>query len=100
MWEIFEVIASSAVMLCVPLERARRRDTELLLYGSPGSDEAFFPELQEDNSRWRAKRFWSVRLSWKAALLKRSAGCCYNETVPIRCEYIPQLVKFLILYTV
>ncbi|XP_030019097.1 cyclin N-terminal domain-containing protein 1 [Sphaeramia orbicularis] len=45
-WGIFEVTASSAVMLWVPLEITGRQDTESLFYGLPGSDEALSPELQ------------------------------------------------------
>lgn len=65
LWGIFEVIASSAVMLWVPLEIARRQDTGPLFHGLLGSDEALFPNPQGDDCRWQAKMFWSLRLSWK-----------------------------------
>lgn len=68
-------------MLRVSLEIARRQDTEPLFHRLLGSDEALFPQLQGDDCGWQAKRFYSVRLSWKAVLLKRDIGCCFNETI-------------------
>ncbi len=94
LWGIFEVTASSAVMLWGSLEIAWRQDSEPLFHGPPEWDEPLSPELQGDDCRWQAKRFWSLRLFWKAALLKRGVGCCYNETVTL------QLVSFLLLYGV
>lgn len=59
---LFEVPASSAVMLLVPLEIAGGQDTEPLFLQLPGSDEALFSKARGGRLQVVSKEVFGVAI--------------------------------------